>query len=174
MNALDQEETQSLLETFPAFSDLTYYSHKTSPHRNIEVTFPKWLITLTRGMVYFHRSNVMMDRNCRLMIKDLFLARFNTLLTMVGSKDYLDTLPQLLIDLYREGDFILKERGIRGYDVIKMLEPTASAQFVQLAEAFRPKIPHLGTFEQYILEAFRELSTELNLDLTKFKKVDRK
>ncbi|YP_142354.1 L protein [Lyssavirus mokola] len=154
MNALDWEEEKTILALW---RDITSIDIK-----NDRVYFkdPLWgKLLVTKDFVYAHNSNCLFDKNYTLMLKDLFLSRFNSLLILVSPPDsrYSDDLAANLCRLYISGDRLLSSCGNAGYDVIKMLEPCVVDLLVQRAETFRPLIHSLGEFPAFIKDKTTQL-----------------
>ncbi|AVI57368.1 polymerase [Vaprio virus] len=112
------------------------------------------------GAILFLDHNVLVDRGFLLMMKDLCIARFNTLMGMVLRIDnlYNEADVQSLIDLYRVGDKILVESGVPGYALLKLLEPCCNLLFCIKAKEYRPLIPDFPSFSNHIYAAFEEAS----------------
>ncbi|WGC86344.1 MAG: RNA polymerase [Bat tupavirus BS1] len=103
-----------------------------------------WLVILETGLP--------LSRNLVLMVKDVVLARFQTLITMSPRHDnkFTPNDIQTLVNIYRLGDRMLCVHGNRAYDHIKMLEPICNLRMTQLANAHRPLIPEFPKFREYI------------------------
>ncbi|ABZ81161.1 polymerase [Lyssavirus lagos] len=154
MNALDWEEEKTILALW---KDITSVDIK-----NDKVLFkdPLWgKFLVTKDFVYSYDSNSLFDRNYTLMLKDLFLSRFNSLLILISPPEprYSDELVANLCRLYIAGDKILSTCGNPGYDIIKMLEPYVVNLLVQKAETFRPLIHPLGEFPTFIKDKTAQL-----------------
>nr|WGC86355.1 MAG: RNA polymerase [Bat tupavirus CX3] len=86
------------------------------------------------------------------MVKDVVLARFQTLITMNPRHDAKFTPDdiQTLVNVYRLGDRMLSIHGNSAYDHIKMLEPICNLRMTQLANDYRPMIPEFPRFREYL------------------------
>lgn len=111
------------------------------------------------GFAYFSTLNLLLDRNTVLMMKDTYIARFNTLLSIQFRTDKaLPTSgsPQGSL-MYEYGVVILSEGGNAGYDNIKMLEPKCMDQLAKLAHQYRPLIPLFTDFTEHIKKTLQQL-----------------
>ncbi|AJR28566.1 polymerase [Keuraliba virus] len=115
---------------------------------------------LAGGAVLLLDHNVLIDRGFLLMMKDLCVARFNTLLGLTLRVD--DTFStedvNSLIRLYSTGDKVLQEAGSQGYKVIKLLEPCCNLVFCIKAREYRPLIPEFPSFQNHVNDAFQEVA----------------
>ncbi|AJG39212.1 RNA-dependent RNA polymerase [Wuhan Louse Fly Virus 10] len=107
------------------------------------------------GYCNFITLRRLLDRNTILMLKDTYIARFNTLFTLTYRVDGLYGIKafESMKTFYRLGDQILKEGGTRAYDSIKLIEPICNNRVANLAQQFRPSIPILNEFEQHIISS---------------------
>ncbi|WPV62778.1 MAG: RNA-dependent RNA polymerase [Wufeng bat tupavirus 2] len=97
-------------------------------------------------------SSVLLTKNLVLMVKDVLLARFQTILTMFprhdGKFDQDDVYT--LKKVYRLGDYMVAMLGPLAYDHIKLLEPLCNLQLTVLARSHRPLIPEFPSFRLYL------------------------
>ncbi|AJR28347.1 polymerase [Kern Canyon virus] len=127
-------------------------------------------VYIAGGIAYFPDNKVMLDRSFTLMVKDICVGRFNTLLGMCIRLDdrFTDEDITKLVDLYEKGDDILSTFGNSGYKAIKILEPACNLMYCEMARTYRPLIPDFPSFRQHVLMAFREFEDE-HISATHFK-----
>nr|AUM82587.1 RNA-dependent RNA polymerase [European bat lyssavirus 2] len=154
MNALDWEEEKTILALW---KDLNSVDIKKDQVKFRDQIWGSLLVT--KDFVYSQSANCLFDRNYTLMLKDLFLSRFNSLLILLSPPEprYSEDLISQLCQLYIAGDNVLSTCGNSGYDVIKMLEPYVVNSLVQRAEGFRPMIHSLGDFPTFIKDKVSQL-----------------
>ncbi|QMU95563.1 RNA-dependent RNA polymerase [Bactrocera dorsalis sigmavirus] len=118
------------------------------------------LIILSNGFLYFTNHGRILDRNTLLMMKDCYVARFQTCFSLYNRVDhrYNQKSVQLIKSLYRTGDEIFSKLGETGFDAIKLLEPTCNLQLTKLAHAYRPFIPDFPNFELHVKKGHDRLS----------------
>ncbi|AJG39207.1 RNA-dependent RNA polymerase [Wuhan Louse Fly Virus 9] len=110
------------------------------------------------GVVYFGKLKRLLDRNTILMMKDTYVARFNTLFTLSNRMDglYGYEAQQAITKFYRMGDQILTEGGTKAYQSIKLIEPLCNNRLANLSQQFRPLIPIFKDFERHIKKSVEE------------------
>ncbi|AJR28452.1 polymerase [Le Dantec virus] len=125
---------------------------------------------LAGGSAFLMNHNVLIDRGFLLMMKDLCVARFNTLLGMYLRVDHKFSQEDInsLMELYSIGDKILEESGSQGYKVIKLLEPCCNLMFCIKAREFRPLVPDFPSFRNHVDRAFQD-TTEFSTYSIRFK-----
>lgn len=101
----------------------------------------------------------MMDRNTLLMCKDTYVARFQTLVSMVNR---VDTMFQTfewekLNQIYRMGDVCLRLVGNQSYDALKLIEPIASLRMADIAHDYRPLIPDFPEFSHHVRQSVNNM-----------------
>lgn len=155
LNCTNQAEAQALCKQFKHSKHLgSHCGHEFSLHLD---NFGK--VKVGHGFALFSDHNLFLDRNAILMMKDVYVARFNTLLSVQFRLDNLypfyslDTLTQM----YKLGDQILVEGGNLGYDSIKLLEPICINRIAELAQRYRPLIPLFQEFPDHIGKTIAEL-----------------
>ncbi|QCF24331.1 RNA-dependent RNA polymerase [Frog lyssa-like virus 1] len=163
MNAIDEVEEREILKVFGMMkADMKGDGGRIWSIRIENDIFPGILVT--KEFVFIPSIGSLICRNHVLMLKDIFLSRFNSL-CVLGPTSY-RTYPgdsiNTLIEIYLEGDYLLSSVGNLGYDIIKLLEPLVIKKLVLMAEEFRPLVPHLGDFEDYIHQKVLELSQEIS------------
>nr|BDO24648.1 large protein [Oita virus] len=127
-----------------------YIAHKIKTHLGICYIVGK--------ILYFQRSETIIDRLFALMMKDTWIARFNTLVGLFlrteecFERDDIEYLHKL----YDLGDVVLKSLGNEGYNCIKLVEPICNWKFCEFAKTFRPLIPEFPNFTRHINRAIEE------------------
>nr|QIN55309.1 RNA polymerase [Lyssavirus australis] len=165
MNALDWDEEKTILALWKDLSSVDIKKDQ------VKFRDPIWgSLIVTKDFVYSQNANCLFDRNYTLMLKDLFLSRFNSLLILLSPPEprYSDDLISQLCQLYIAGDNVLSMCGNSGYDVIKMLEPYVVNSLVQRAEGFRPLIHSLGDFPLFIRDKVGQLEGTFGPSARKF------
>lgn len=119
------------------------------------------------GLVYMENYRRLLDRNFLLMMKDVYVARFQTEFGMLCRPDnrYTEQNVEHLEELYTFGDLILYYNGSEGYDVIKLLEPICNLRFCELARLHRPLIPRFPAFSLHVERAIQSVSHLQGADL---------
>nr|QMP82217.1 RNA-dependent RNA polymerase [Lepidopteran rhabdo-related virus OKIAV3] len=120
----------------------------------IELTLPLpfGTIAIYQGYAYFKFYDLILNRDCILMMKDIYLARFQSLFSYQYRNDDVYNLKtyDTLIKVYSWGDNLLKTYGGKVYKVFTMLEPLCNLRLCQLARAYRIKIPEFQKFETHV------------------------
>ncbi|AJR28540.1 polymerase [Nkolbisson virus] len=121
------------------------------------------MIVIGGGLVIFEDHNRVLDRNFLLMIKDVYIARYQTTLGLYlrKTKDYDINDVTYLNELYRKGDEVLEYNGSSSYDVFKLLEPCCNLRFCELARKERPLVPEFESFKHHITTAMDEVKDHL-------------
>lgn len=117
-------------------------------------------IMIFGAFVVIQEYKLILDRNFMLMIKDTWLARFNTLLSSYHILSRQDTkLPHDtvfdIITMYKIDEMILKV-GNPGYSGIKLLEPMCVLRLSQIAHSYRPKFPIFASFPNHMNKSINE------------------
>nr|CAG9163313.1 MAG: RdRp L [Obodhiang virus] len=131
------------------------------------ITKQRWLIW--ENVVLLVEKNMLFHRNYLLMIKDVLISRFQSVLSMVSlkfNKNFTDEELRKIIQLYKYGDDIILSNGNEGYNGIKMLEPICNLRITELAREHRNKIPEFPKFRNHILDKVLELKNE-GVDISK-------
>ncbi|AOZ21307.1 RNA-dependent RNA polymerase [Lleida bat lyssavirus] len=154
MNALDWDEEKTIIALWRSLLD---YNSKTDSVSVKDILWGQMIVT--KDYLFIIDVNSLFDRNFVLMLKDTFLSRFNSLMILLSPPDtlYSSDFPENICSLYMAGDSVLADCGNAGYDVIKMLEPFIVNKLVQEAENYRPLIPKLGDFPEFIKDKTRQL-----------------
>ncbi|AIY25916.1 RNA-dependent RNA polymerase [Lepeophtheirus salmonis rhabdovirus 127] len=138
-----------------------------------------WIISSDHA--YQIESNMMLDRNLMLMVKDTMIARVMTYLTMADRLDgrYSNRDLDNLVDFYKFGDQCLKEHGEGAYNALKMIEPLCIRAISLITREKKPLLQVPRVFEDYmeqqavlVLESIptfelldRHISNEQKIDL---------
>jgi len=128
------------------------------------------ILRIYPGAVYMQKWNMLLSRNFFLMIKDLLIARGNSLTSMISRDDKGPDLENLIpmIDLYKAGDRILKVKNSDPYQGIKLLEPYCNAKLAALGASMRPKIPAFTQLYDHIKETVGGFVKDLKERTTAF------
>ncbi|APG78735.1 RNA-dependent RNA polymerase [Hubei diptera virus 9] len=161
VNANTREEKEQILRRFNGKflieSDWEYGSELSL------LNFGK--IIVVESVIYLVNHNVILDRNMLLMAKDMYVARFQSLLSLryrVDNKYPLDVVDKLE-RLYLLGDEVIRAIGDEGFDYIKLLEPSCNLRLTELAREYRPLIPEFPLFKEHVLKSINKLSSEFGV-----------
>nr|AYE39796.1 polymerase [Lyssavirus rabies] len=168
MNALDWDEEKTILALWRELTSVDMGKDLVKFKDQI------WgLLIVTKDFIYSQSSHCLFDRNYTLMLKDLFLSRFNSLMILLSPPEprYSDDLISQLCQLYIAGDQVLSMCGNSGYEVIKILEPYVVNSLVYRAEKFRPLIHSLGDFPVFIKDKVNQLEGTFGPSAKRFFKV---
>lgn len=129
-------------------------------------------VIICGGIAYFKRDNRILDRNMVLMIKDVSLARFQTLINIQTRKHpaYEPGHYSVILRLYRAGDVILSKHGNIGYECIKTLESYTINELERLASTLNPLLPKFTSY-QYYLDVKEEELTQKFPEFSEFIRV---
>ncbi|QVG74767.1 RNA-dependent RNA polymerase [Mononegavirales sp.] len=110
------------------------------------------------GYVYMSKWKRLLDRNAILMMKDTYIARFNTLFTLSNRVDgkFGPRIADKISEYYEIGDIILTEGGTLAYQSIKLIEPLCNNQVANLSQLYRPLIPLFKDFDNHLRNAVQE------------------
>ncbi|AMK09234.1 RNA-dependent RNA polymerase [Drosophila ananassae sigmavirus] len=122
------------------------------------------LVLMSEGFVYFKNHNILLDRNCVLMMKDTYAARFHTLLAMSSRVDKKFTNLDIdkMNEIYKLGDELLAREGSDGYKGLKLIEPICNLRLTELARKYRDKIPRFPKFKVHVTNKVRALGTRFH------------
>ncbi|UYD62338.1 RNA-dependent RNA polymerase [Boana pugnax lyssa-like virus 1] len=158
MNALDDEETTNMARDLPVLKLLQDEKKEQVIGCLVNARpIKNWIFT--RQFCFSRKGKFLIDKNHVLMLKDIFLSRFNSLFVLMTDFrwKYQKTFFSKMVDLYMCGDSLLEEFGDEGYDAVKLLEPLLVESLVIEAEEFRPRIPKLGEYSDFLREKEREM-----------------
>lgn len=114
------------------------------------------------GFALFLDMDLFLDRHTVLMMKDTYVARFNTFLTTKNRPDNIfpEDVHMKLATFYKLGDKILSEGGTKGYDSIKLVEAICNNRMVQITQTYRPLIILPDDFNNHIHTSVRDKSSD--------------
>lgn len=155
LNCTTIVEGNHLVETFPA--EMTVYDGKitfmfrSSNYGNVRIG---------GGFVFMQSEKGLFDRNTIMMMKDVYIARYNTFLS---TKNRVDTIFPANFDkdlntFYQLGDTVLTEGGNGGYTSLKLVESMCNNKLVKMAQKHRPLIPEFPDFNKHIEESVQNRS----------------
>lgn len=155
LNATTPKECEYLSKTFKSCK------HKDKTFDFKTVNFGK--VRIAEGFVLFSKLGLFLDRNTILMMKDTYVARFNTLLVLDNRIDnvFPPHCSRAMVELYELGDRILFEGGSNGYQGIKLLEPLCNNRISEIAQTYRPLIPQFTEFKEHLSKSITSLSKEI-------------
>lgn len=112
-------------------------------------------ILINHGFVFFLDEKVIKDRNTLLMCKDTYVARFQTLISMINRVDSMFGTSEweVLSQIYLLGDKCLRLVGNQAYDALKLIEPIASLRMADLAHEYRHLIPEFPEFSRRVKQS---------------------
>ncbi|AJR28341.1 polymerase [Inhangapi virus] len=112
------------------------------------------------NFIYWPDLNLVLPRNMILMIKDIFISRFQNMLSMALDLDHIYNIHDInkMEEIYLVGDNIIGSKGNIGYDLVKMVEPICSLGFYNLSRKVRPLIPKFSEYEEHINTSVENLS----------------
>nr|WGO62847.1 protein L [Hefer Valley virus] len=131
-------------------------------------TSGRWVIF--NNNCYSMKYNMMINREFLLMIKDVLISRFQTILSLIICQDeypYTEAEIERVMQLYWEGDDLLRTHGNKAYKGIKLIESMCNLRIINIVSKSRPLIPKFPNFENHIYRSIDELQKERGLDLTK-------
>ncbi|UOX72918.1 RNA-dependent RNA polymerase [Wenzhou Rhinolophus pusillus ledantevirus 1] len=147
MNANSNQEIEELRKIL-SFSTLKidgkYIAHKINTHLG-----PCYIVG---KVLYFEKDKVLIDRLFALMMKDTWIARFNTLIGLYfrTEENYSEDDIQYIHEVYMLGDNVLRMSGNEAYDCLKLVEPVCNWKFCEFAKAYRPLIPEFENFKRHV------------------------
>nr|UDL14003.1 MAG: RNA dependent RNA polymerase [Xiangshan rhabdo-like virus 5] len=160
LNASESEKTK-ICESFPEIQAYTYKSiHSTTEVFQIILPKPFGRTFLYRGFILLLDHYLLIDRDCLLMMKDVYLARFQSLFSYQFRSDstYSINTLNVMSKLYQIGDQLLYNYGNPIYKVFQLIEPICNLQLCNLARLYRPLIPKLDKFHIHVTTKLEELT----------------
>ncbi|AOX47517.1 L protein [Orgi virus] len=120
-------------------------------------------VLITQNFVLLLTYGVMLDRQTLLMVKDLAVARFQTMTSMINRMDErFNEEDWLKISaLYRRGDEVMSHAGVQAYNLIKMVEPTCNKRLSDIAKERKELLPDFTNFDQHLEQSMNALSQTL-------------
>nr|QRZ60246.1 polymerase [Bovine ephemeral fever virus] len=132
----------------------------------------RWIIF--DNYAYWELQRIVLNREFILMMKDVLISRFQTILSMNVCTDeykYTEENIETMMSLYREGDLILEEHGNKSYKGLKLLESICNLRLIKIVRKSRPRIPEFPNFENHIYSSLNDLRVERGIDLSKFSNI---
>lgn len=181
LNALSDDEVLSLSDSLPVTCyDLDTHRGNNGPENRAGYLFLSHIwgkVFINSGSCYIPSEKIFLDRNMLLMLKDIGVARFQSLLanqfrtTEVHPPEHY----RKIVECYRLGDQMLVKYGNPGYDGLKLVEPLCVLKLSQLAREHRPLIPEFVDFRNHMEEAqakVLETKPEFNIFFEKIAELD--
>ncbi len=142
----------------------TFYEYSKVPNVEMAVTANIdgiGKIYIVQGWVIMEDMNMIMSRDMLLMIKDMMFARHFTLSAVMLEypRGY-----HALSELYHTIDKVMIKNGVKGYKLVKMLEPMCIDQIVKIGAEKKPLVPVNRDFDIYIKGKLKELYDEFNIE----------
>lgn len=156
LNCTTNSEASYLVKTTAS----TQLSEPNNPYHFMLPTKNFGVLLIGSGLVCLLDHCRVVDRNTILMMKDTYIARFNTFLSTSNRVDSIfpSDITHKMRDLYEMGDRVLQEGGTSGYKSIKLIEPICNNRLTQVAQSFRPLIPTFPEFNNHVVNAVKEAS----------------
>ncbi|AEH58025.1 protein L [Berrimah virus] len=132
----------------------------------------RWVIF--DNYAYWENERIILNREFILMMKDVLISRFQTILSMTVCTDeykYTEENIETMMALYKEGDLLLENHGNKSYKGIKLLESICNLRLIKIVRKSRPRIPEFPNFENHIYSSINELRLERGIDLSRFSNV---
>nr|AMH40146.1 RNA-dependent RNA polymerase [Sprivivirus cyprinus] len=152
INSVDSSETEKLCESFGL-----------NPKQSKFETYSLGTVRYCPGWIFIEKSEILLDRNFLLMMKDTLIGRLQTLLSMLGNCEMevkqIYTHTETMLSLYSYGDQIIEKSGNNGYSKIKLLEPICNLRLSELAHKYRPLVPDFPHFQEHVETSVREEDT---------------
>nr|AWB14585.1 L polymerase protein [Murine feces-associated rhabdovirus] len=109
-------------------------------------------------LVYLRKYRLLVEKNWVLMLKDILVARHNSLISIhLRNDDKYQNGSNFLLNFYSVGDMILEETGNEAYDIFSTIEPLCNLRFTELAHRHRPLILYNPSFRQHLGRKVTEL-----------------
>ncbi|AOX47527.1 L protein [Gata virus] len=159
LNSVNQEERIAIAQEFTEFN----ISESGVGHNSSFNSKNLGKIIISDGLIYLLNHGYILDRNMLLMMKDTYLARFHTLLSMQNRVDnhFPPNSCLTMSKLYTLGDKCLDHGGNDSYSALKLIEPLCNLRLSELAHEYRPKIPQDPNFRDHLVRMGEELSANL-------------
>lgn len=132
----------------------------------IRIPDHKLTIYVGEGWIYWPELNLLLDQPMALMIKDIFLARRNSMLFIGTSNEtHEDPCIRNLLSVYEEGDDLISRYGNSSYNLLKLLEPLCNSRLIDLAHS--DKLPLINSFKVYIDDELDKIKTDTGMEINK-------
>lgn len=109
-------------------------------------------IVIGHGLVMTIDSKRVLDRNMTLMMKDVCLARFQTLINIHhrSCPYYSPVHYSKIVKLYEAGDRLFQRHGNMSFECIKTLESFSINELDKIARKITPLIPEFTSYQEYL------------------------
>lgn len=157
MNSVTTEEKMTLFETG------LFLGGPINSTGSVLITEEYGEILITSGIIWFSQSNLILDQQFCLMMKDLYAARYHSLAAL-HTYNIEAVEKGIALDLqsfYRLGDMLMMKYGNQCYNTIKLIEPTCNLRLCELAHQYRPLVPDFPSFGEYVRESTTELENDM-------------
>ncbi|QEA08659.1 polymerase [Hayes Yard virus] len=135
-------------------------------------TSGRWVIF--NNNCYSVKYNMLLNREFVLMIKDVLISRFQTILSLIVCQNeypYSEAEVERVMQLYFEGDELLRNHGNKAYKGIKLVESLCNLRIINIVAKSRPLIPKFPNFENHIYKSIDDLKRERNVDLERLAEI---
>ncbi|AJR28282.1 polymerase [Itacaiunas virus] len=122
-------------------------------------------IMVTRDFVILLDSKTVLIKNHLLMVKDVFLARFQSMISIYIDRPFSPERLENLKMIYKKGDQLIQTLGNKGYDGVKLLEPIALDKISRLADAVKPLFPPFLDFRDHVEREVKNFGSRDLVDL---------
>lgn len=126
----------------------------------ILISNPKRAWILFKEYLIIPKDNFIIHRDLLLVIKDIAVSRFQTLLFLLNEQTVnqceRNDFVEKLLNIYNSGDLLLINYGNLAYDVIKFIEPYTVLLLSKTAEKNRPLFPKFEDYNNYVKEKILE------------------
>ncbi|QEA08648.1 polymerase [Puchong virus] len=169
MNARSKLEIENIKRKEKTIEISSSSLNLTTEQRSIIIEFEtsgRWIIF--NNNCYSVKYNMLLNREFVLMIKDVLISRFQTVLSLVVCRDeypYSESEMEKVMQLYLEGDELLRKHGNKAYKGIKLVESLCNLRIINIVAKSRPLIPKFPNFENHIYKSIDDLKKERNVDL---------
>ena len=118
-------------------------------------------IYLIQGWVIMKDLNMLLSRDMLLMIKDIMFARHFALTAV--RLEYPEGYYSLS-ELYHTIDKVMIKNGVKGYKLVKMLEPMCIDRIIKIGAEKKPLVPQNMEFDNYIKSKLKELYDDFGIE----------
>ena len=142
----------------------TFYEYAKVPNVEMAVTANIdgiGRIYIVQGWVIMEDLNMLMSCDMLMMIKDMMFAR-HFALSAVMLEYPLGYYS--LSELYHRIDKVMIKNGVKGYKLVKMLEPMCIDQIIKIGAEKKPLVPVNMDFDNYIKGKLEELYNEFDIE----------
>ncbi|AHU86500.1 L protein [Almendravirus arboretum] len=120
----------------------------------IQINTTRFKGILNQEVLILSEEYVIYDKNILLMMKDVIIGRFNTLVITKFNTEgrYSKDLPDILKRIFILGDQHVVDLGNSAFEDFTLLEPLCINRFDYLANKTRPNIKRYYNFEKYLID----------------------